>query len=129
MPFLAIAGAQDRSLRKVEQTETKLEVVYGKGRRSAMRGIGLSVNINDQLAHLLLDTGAGGIILSRKVAENAGLTRVSTRHYGGIGDKGLQSGYTAVADHMLSALDVKVDYRDGLVDFEYHPKHGWHFVR
>jgi tetratricopeptide (TPR) repeat protein len=88
-----------RLVSKVEQTETKLETMYAEdGRR--MRGIGLSVKLNDRNVHLLLDTGAGGIMVSRKVAEQAGLTRVSALHYGGIGDKGLQTGYTAVADHI-----------------------------
>ena len=84
---------------KVEQTETKLETMYGAdGHR--MRGIGLSVKLNDRNVHLLLDTGAGGIMVSRKLAEKAGLIRISAVHYGGIGDEGLQSGYTAVADHI-----------------------------
>jgi hypothetical protein len=61
---------------------------------------GLSAKLNGQNVNLLLDTGAGGIMVSRKVAEKAGLTRLSALHYGGIGDKGLQSGYTAVADHV-----------------------------
>jgi tetratricopeptide (TPR) repeat protein len=87
-----------RLVSKLERTETKLETMYGDAHR--MRGIGLSVKLNDRNAHLLLDTGAGGIMVSRKVAEKAGLTRISAVHYGGIGDKGLQSGYTAVADHI-----------------------------
>jgi len=88
-----------RLVSKVEQTETKLETMYGAdGHR--MRGIGLSVRLNDRNAHLLLDTGAGGIMVNRKLAEKAGLTPISALHYGGIGDKGLQSGYTAVADHI-----------------------------
>jgi tetratricopeptide (TPR) repeat protein len=88
-----------RLVSKVEQTETKLEVMYGSdGHR--MRGIGLTVNLNDHRNRLLLDTGAGGIVISHKVAEKAGLTRVAAEHYGGIGDKGLQTGYTAVADHI-----------------------------
>lgn len=88
-----------RLVSKVEQTETKLEVMYGPDIHR-IRGIGLSVNLNDHHARLLLDTGAGGIIISRKVAEKAGLTRISAEHYSGIGDKGLQTGYTAVADHI-----------------------------
>jgi Aspartyl protease/Tetratricopeptide repeat len=100
---------------KVEQTETKLETMYGAdGHR--MRGIGLSVKLNDRTVHLLLDTGAGGIMVSHKVAEKAGLTRISAVHYGGIGDKGLQSGYTAVADHIrigeLEFLDCVVAVSD-----------------
>ncbi|MGB9236500.1 MAG: aspartyl protease family protein [Terriglobales bacterium] len=88
-----------RLVSKVEQTETKLETLYAQDARY-MRGLGLSVKLNDRNVHLLLDTGAGGIMVSSKVAEKAGLTRVSAVHYGGIGDKGLQSGYTAVADHI-----------------------------
>jgi tetratricopeptide (TPR) repeat protein len=88
-----------RLVSKVEQTETKLETMYGQDIRR-MRGIGLSVRLNDRSVRLLLDTGAGGIMVTRKFAEKAGLTPVSTAHYGGIGDKGLQSGYTAIADHI-----------------------------
>jgi tetratricopeptide (TPR) repeat protein len=84
---------------KVEKTETKLETMYGaEGHR--MRGIGLSVKLNDRNARLLLDTGAGGITVSHKVAEKSGLTSISALHFSGIGDKGLQSGYTAVADRV-----------------------------
>ena len=88
-----------RLVSKVEQTETKLETVYAEG-GPRIRGIGLAVKLNDRNFHLLLDTGAGGIMVSRKVAEKVGLTRISAVHYGGIGDKGMQSGYTAVADHI-----------------------------
>ena len=84
---------------KVEHTETNLEKRVGADIRR-MRGIGLSVRLNEKNVHLLLDTGAGGIVVSRKVAEKTGLTRISEAHYGGIGDKGLQSGYTALADHI-----------------------------
>jgi tetratricopeptide (TPR) repeat protein len=95
----------------VEQSETKLETMYGPdGRR--MRGIGLSVRLNDRNTHLLLDTGAGGIMVSRKLAEKAGLTRISAVHYGGIGDKGLQSGYTAAADHIRIG---ELDFQDCVV--------------
>jgi tetratricopeptide (TPR) repeat protein len=100
-----------RLVSKVEQTETKLETVYAdEGRR--VRGIGLSVKLNDRNIHLLLDTGAGGIMVSRSVAEKAGLTRVSAVHYGGIGDKGMQSGYTAVADHVRIG---ELEFRDCVV--------------
>ncbi|MCU1302930.1 MAG: hypothetical protein JWQ87_3214 [Candidatus Sulfotelmatobacter sp.] len=84
---------------KVEQTETKLETMYAADIRRT-RGIGLSVRLNDRNTRLLLDTGAGGIMVNRKLAEKAGLTPISAVHYGGIGDKGLQSGYTALADRI-----------------------------
>jgi predicted aspartyl protease len=84
---------------QVEQTETNLETKMSSDGR-LMRGIGLSTKLNDREVHLLLDTGAGGIVVGRKIAEKVGLTRISALHVGGIGDKGLQSGYTAVADHI-----------------------------
>jgi len=100
-----------RLVSKVEQTETKLETMYGPdGHR--MRGIGLSVKLNDRNVHLLLDTGAGGIMVSSKVAQKAGLTRISAVHFGGIGDKGLQSGYTATADHIRIG---ELEFRDCVV--------------
>src|SRR5208337_4340633 len=74
---------------KVEKTETKLETMYAENIQH-MRGIGLSVRLNDRNATLLLDTGAGGIMVNHKLAEKAGLTRISALHYGGIGDKGKQ---------------------------------------
>jgi tetratricopeptide (TPR) repeat protein len=84
---------------RVEQTATRLEFMHGSdGHR--VRGIGLTVKLNDRNARLLLDTGAGGILIGRKLAEKAGLQSISAQHIGGIGDKGLQSGYTAVADHI-----------------------------
>jgi hypothetical protein len=95
---------------KVEQTETKLAALVPDGHH--MSGIELSVNLNDHHARLLLDTGAGGIMVSRKVAEKAGLTQISAVHYGGIGDKGLQNGYTAVADHIRIG---ELEFRDCVV--------------
>ena len=88
-----------RLVSKVERTETQLEIMVG-GDIHRMRGIGLTVKLNDRNIRLLLDTGAGGIIVGRKQAEKARLTPISQQHYGGIGDKGLQSGYTAVADRI-----------------------------
>ena len=88
-----------RLVSKVEHTETKLETMYGPDIHR-MRGIGLSVRLNDRNVHLLLDTGAGGIMVNHRLAEKAGLTSIAALHLGGIGDKGLQSGYTAVADHI-----------------------------
>jgi tetratricopeptide (TPR) repeat protein len=84
---------------KIERTETGLDTVSAPDQRG-IRGIGLSVKLNNRNVHLLLDTGAGGITVSGRVAEKAGLDRISSVHLGGIGDKGLQSGYTAVAEHI-----------------------------
>jgi tetratricopeptide (TPR) repeat protein len=87
-----------RLVSKVEQTDTKLQRMLRDPRHIV--GYGLAVKLNDRNSRLLLDTGASGILIGRKGAEKAGLTRISDIRFGGIGDKGLQSGYLAVADHI-----------------------------
>src|ERR1039457_262556 len=87
-----------RLVSKVEQTDTKLQRMLRDPRHIV--GYGLAVKLNDRNSRLLLDTGASGILIGRKSAEKAGLTRISDIRLAGIGDKGLQVGYVAVADHI-----------------------------
>ena len=89
---------QCRLVSKVVQTETKLETEFADVQH--IRGIGLWVKLNGRDFRLQLDTGAGGIIVSHKVAKKAGLTDISPEHFGGIGNQGSQSGYIAVAEHI-----------------------------
>ena len=49
-------------------------------------------------AHLQIDTGAGGLVISRSVANHAGLKAFSQNEVAGIGDEGLRAGDTAYAD-------------------------------
>jgi tetratricopeptide (TPR) repeat protein len=85
-------------LSKVAQTATKLEMLLTDA--DHLRGLGLTVSLNGHSSRLLLDTGAGGITVSRSIAEKAKLPKISEEHFGGIGDKGLQTGYSAVADRL-----------------------------
>ena len=87
-----------RLVSKVQQTDTKLQRMVRDPRHIV--GFGLEVKLNDRTSRLLLDTGASGITIGRKGAEKAGLTRISDIRFRGIGDKGLQGGYLAVADHI-----------------------------
>ena len=64
----------------------------------AHRGFGLDVKLNDHNARLQIDTGAGGLLISRSVANGAGLKAFSQNEIGGIGDEGLKAGYTAYVD-------------------------------
>ncbi len=82
----------------IEHTDTRLERVLRDPRHIA--GYGLTVKLNDRNSRLLLDTGASGILISRKSAEKAGLRHISDIRYQGLGDKGMQGGYLAVADHI-----------------------------
>jgi|SRR5208283_4997846 len=116
-----------RLVSKVQQTETSLEGIYGengprRGKRrrgigmssdaGAPRALGLSAKLNDLDVHLLLDTGAGGITISHKVAQDAGLKRIAAARFGGIGDTGLQNGYMAVAEHIRIG---ELEFQDCLV--------------
>ena len=94
----------------VEATETKLENFLDDPK--TVVAYGLAVKLNDHKARLELDTGASGIMIGRKTAEKAGLTRISEMSYRGIGDNGAQTGYLAVADHLKIG---DLEYQDCVV--------------
>jgi tetratricopeptide (TPR) repeat protein len=63
-----------------------------------LRGYGLSVILNGHKSALLLDTGAGGILVKRSVAERAGISKIIETKIGGIGSKGQKNAYVGIAD-------------------------------
>ncbi len=77
------------------ETHMSLErLMYGATR---VRGYGLKVQLNDAKSILLLDSGAGGILVSRKVAEKAGIEPIAKSDVHGIGDKGAVSSFVGMA--------------------------------
>ena len=63
-----------------------------------IRGFALPVSINGgKTLRLMMDTGAGGILLNRKAADAAGLPKISDLKFSGIGDEGDRSGQMAFA--------------------------------
>jgi tetratricopeptide (TPR) repeat protein len=87
-----------RLVSKVTQTETKLETLLDGPQR--MRGVGLQVRVNDANAKLMLDTGASGILIDRKLAEKAGVKKIIEHNITGIGDKASSSGYLGFAERL-----------------------------
>ena len=85
-----------RLVSAVTTTDTELLQLLSDPRH--MRGMGLPVTINGQKSKLLLDTGAGGITINRKLAARAGVQRIANVRIGGVGDKGDAQGYAAYAD-------------------------------
>jgi len=79
-------------------TSTEFPFAYLMEDSEHIRAFGLKVRLNGQAAQLQIDTGAGGIVVSRSVAERAGLKAVSQTDMGGIGSQGFKPGYTAYAD-------------------------------
>jgi hypothetical protein len=81
----------------MERTENKLSRLMHDANN--VRGYALPVAFNGgKPLHLLVDSGAGGIVLNRKSAERAGLPRIADAKFGGIGDAGDRTGYTAMAE-------------------------------
>jgi predicted aspartyl protease len=99
-----------KACRLVSDTETAT-VPFAAMMRDAthIRTFGLDVKFNDHNARLQIDTGASGLVISRSVADHAGLKQFSQTEMGGIGSEGRKSGYTAFAD------DIKIgslEFRD-----------------
>ena len=94
----------------IEKTETQMAILLRDAQHVA--GYGLSVKINDHNQRLLLDTGASGIIINRRAAEKAGLKRISSVQFTGIGDKGQRDAYFAVVDQVRIG---DLEFRDCVV--------------
>jgi predicted aspartyl protease len=81
-----------------------------------VRAYGLDVKLNGRSARLQIDTGASGLVVSRSVAQHAGLKSFSEEEMGGIGDQGSKPGYSAYADSIrignLEFQDCEVDVLD-----------------
>ena len=82
----------------VDKTEMQFQMFLRDAKHVA--GYGLLVKVNDRNQRLLLDTGASGILINRKAAEKAGLKRISSVRFHGIGDSGQRDAYLALADQV-----------------------------
>src|SRR5271165_6098236 len=94
----------------VESTETTMEILLRDAKHVA--GYGLLVKINGHNQRLLLDTGASGIVVNRRAAEKAGLQRISSVQFAGLGDKGQRNAYFAVVDQVRIG---DLEYKDCVV--------------
>jgi tetratricopeptide (TPR) repeat protein len=87
--------------RDVERTEIKMELLT-VGASLAHRGYGLRVRLNDRATvTLLLDTGASGITITRKLAEKIGASKLSEQALEGVGKSGPAVGYKAWVDKIV----------------------------
>jgi len=89
-------GRTCRLASKVTATETPLVRLLIDP--THLRGYGLLVALNGTKTKLMLDTGAGGIVVNRRVAERAGISKITETKIGGIGDKGRKNAYIGTAD-------------------------------
>jgi tetratricopeptide (TPR) repeat protein len=91
-------GHNCRLTSKLTATQTNLEQLYNGPQQ--IRGYGLRVKVNGAPAKLLLDTGASGITIDKKIADKAGVKKIVDARAGGIGDKEAAAGYIAFADSL-----------------------------
>jgi tetratricopeptide (TPR) repeat protein/predicted aspartyl protease len=89
-------GHTCRLTSKVTSTQTALEALLIDRRH--IRGYGLRVKVNGASAKLLMDTGASGIVIDKKIADKAGIKKIVENDAKGIGDKALAAGYVGSAD-------------------------------
>jgi tetratricopeptide (TPR) repeat protein len=93
----------------------KIEIPLAKLVRheSRLRAYGLEVTVNGNKLRLLLDTGAGGIMIKRRAAESAGVAKLSDATFRGIGNNAkLPIGYSGIAERLRIG---NVEFRDALI--------------
>jgi tetratricopeptide (TPR) repeat protein len=95
----------------VSSTQTPLEPLWNSP--SHIRGYGLMVNLNGTNAKLMLDTGAGGILVDRLIAEKAGIKPIVKNEVNGIGSKGGSGGYLGFADSIKVG---ELEFHDCIVE-------------
>jgi predicted aspartyl protease len=98
-----------KACRLVSDTNTA-EIPFVNLLRDAthIRSFGLDVKLNDHDTRLQIDTGASGLLVSRSVADHAGLKQFSQTEVGGIGNQGKKAAYTTFADDIkIGSLEFK----------------------
>ncbi len=79
---------------------------------SKLRGYSLQIKLNDKAnASVMLDTGASGLTINRKLAEKAGAVKLSDHSLEGVGNSGPAKGYEAWVDKVT------------IGEFEFHDCH------
>lgn len=110
LDFMKRTAAQPhRACRLASKVDsTQIPFAYLLQDANHIRAFGLDVKLNGKSAQLQIDTGAAGILVSRSVAERAGLQAVSQQEVSGIGSQGPKSGYAAYADSIeIGGLEFK----------------------
>jgi Tfp pilus assembly protein PilF/predicted aspartyl protease len=84
------------------------------GAATVRKGFALNVKFNDRVSEdILLDTGAGGLLLGRKLAEKIGVVKIADTFFGGLGDQGPVRGYIGWIDKIKIG---SVEFKDCLVE-------------
>lgn len=118
----------------VSESEIRLQPIITR-LQDGPRAFAVSVRLNDRVtANLMLDTGASGLTISRKLAEKAGAKKLSEHSLEGVGSAGASAGYVgwldkvAIGDFEFRDCNIHVspnmnaDY-DGLIGTDVFEKY------
>ena len=92
------------------RTQIRLEPVL-RGRELHAYRVPVSIN-GGEAARLLLDTGAGGIVINASLAARFHVRRLASTSVGGLGDQGDGRGWVGVAERVRVGT---VEFRDAIV--------------
>jgi tetratricopeptide (TPR) repeat protein len=112
-----------RLVNKVERTEIRLN--YEHQHLGNTVGVTLDIKVNGHGRSLMVDTGASGILLNRKAAEDAGVKKLAETTVGGIGGPESQVGYVGVAQNIRIG---ELEFEDCLVRVAETPHHFGDYV-
>jgi predicted aspartyl protease/Flp pilus assembly protein TadD len=95
-----------RLVSNTDTAEIPFKYLYQDG--THIRAFGLEVKLNDHTTRLQIDTGASGLLVSRSVADHAGLKQFSRTEVAGVGSQGSKGAYTTFADDIkIGSLEFK----------------------
>jgi predicted aspartyl protease len=80
-----------------QKTATQVPFAVLRYDAEHVRGYGLEVKLNNHGSRLQIDTGASGIVVSRHIAQQAGIQSAFNTKVGGVGDEGARAGYLGFA--------------------------------
>ena len=113
LQFARVARGRQFTVLTTPYQSARIPMAAFTNEKTRTRSYGLQVSINGSILNLMLDTGATGITIPRRVAEKAGVARLSQASIHGFGDSAkLSSGYRAVAQRLRIG---DVEYRDALI--------------
>src|SRR5271163_1640668 len=95
-----------RLVSNTDTAEIPFKYLYQDG--THIRAFALDVKLNDHDTRLQIDTGASGLLVSRSVADHAGLKQFSRTEVRGVGNQGNKAAYTTFADDIkIGSLEFK----------------------
>jgi predicted aspartyl protease len=82
-----------------ESAHASIKLIHFLYSPTRVRGVGVEVSINGgKRLHLLLDTGASGILINQRAADRLGLAQLGSHEMWGVGDGGVRKTHLSVAD-------------------------------